>query len=75
MYRSRIIGAITSISPEYCFVVNDDQGVCGYALAAFDAKQLREKSEISWIPAMFQKYPKPSKEELTPSEVSLESLP
>ncbi|XP_062568227.1 protein O-GlcNAcase-like [Saccostrea cucullata] len=68
LIADRIIGAIVSISPEYCFVVCDELGVCGYALAALDATQLRQKSEISWIPAMYQKYPKPNKEELTPSE-------
>lgn len=68
LIADRIIGAIVSLSPEYCFVVCDDQGVCGYALASLNAVELRQKSEVSWIPAMYQKYPKPSKEELTPSE-------
>lgn len=75
-FRShRIIGAIVSLSPEYCFVVCDDQGVCGYALASLNAVELRQKTEVSWIPAMYQKYPKPSKEELTPSEVRTPPLP
>lgn len=68
LIADRIIGAIVSLSPEYCFVVCDDQGVCGYALASLNAVELRQKTEVSWIPAMYQKYPKPSKEELTPSE-------
>lgn len=68
LIADRIIGAIVALSAEYCFVVCDDQGVCGYALATLDATELRQKSQVSWVPTMYQKYPKPSKEELTPSE-------
>lgn len=61
------------MSPDYCFVVEDDTGICGYALAALDARQLRTKWEVCWVPELLRKYPAPKKEGgemLTPAEVS-----
>ena len=59
-----------TLSPEMCFVVEDELGVMGYSVAALDAKSFKQKQKISWIPAMCEKYPKPQKiEELTPAEV------
>jgi protein O-GlcNAcase/histone acetyltransferase len=67
----RFIGAYLENSPEYCFVVEDAQGVCGYVLAALDAKTHLEYLETSWIPAMKEKYPTPDKPagEMSPAEV------
>lgn len=68
----RLVGHFLCLSSEYCFVVEDDTGICGYALAALDARQLRTKSEICWIPELLRKYPAPKKESgemLTPAEV------
>ena len=54
-----------------CFVVEDEQGVMGYVVAALDTKSFRQKQKMSWVPAMCEKYPKPQKmDELTPAEVS-----
>ncbi|CAE1294602.1 NCOAT [Acanthosepion pharaonis] len=64
----RLVGSFVTLSPEYCFVVEDDKGVCCYALAAFDAKLFQQRTEDVWIPAMCEKYPKPVKEELTPAD-------
>ncbi|XP_013779200.1 protein O-GlcNAcase-like isoform X1 [Limulus polyphemus] len=67
----KLVGAFLCISPEYCFVVEDEDGVCGYALAALDAQQFLKKTEIAWIPELCRKYPKPKKEDgnmLTPAE-------
>ena len=66
----RILGGFLTLSPEMCFVVEDELGVMGYAVAALDAKSFRQKQRMSWLPAMCEKYPKPDKmEELTPAEV------
>lgn len=54
-----------------CFVVEDEQGVMGYVVAALDTKSFRQKQKMSWVPAMCEKYPKPQKmDELTPAEVT-----
>lgn len=73
----KLVGNFLCLSPEYCFVVEDENGICGYALAALDAKQLQKKSEISWIPHLLSKYPAPKKENgemLTPAEEIISAL-
>ena len=47
------------MSPEYCFIVEDEIGICGYGLAALDAQQFNKKLEISWTPELSRKYPAP----------------
>ena len=69
----RLIGAFLKYSPQYSFVIEDHEGICGYVLAALDAKDFTDKLEKDWLPAMQLKYPKPetsSPGELTPAEVS-----
>ena len=66
------MGALVTLQPEFGFVLEDaDTGrVCGYALATLDSRQHATKTDVAWLPAMRQKYPKPDKTELlTPAEV------
>ena len=66
----RLVGSFLNISPHLCFVMEDDEGVFGYALAVSDAKEYHKKVEMAWIPAMKEKYPKPIRDlDLTPAEV------
>lgn len=65
----KLIGAIVTLSPEYCFVAEDEQGVMGYAVATLDAKQLKQRMQLAWTPVMREKYPKPERStELSPAE-------
>ncbi|XP_066145811.1 protein O-GlcNAcase isoform X1 [Euwallacea fornicatus] len=57
IYADRIVGPYLTLHPEFCFVVEDDIGVVGYACAAPDYKKFRVKQEIAWIPEICQKYP------------------
>ncbi|XP_021925094.1 protein O-GlcNAcase isoform X2 [Zootermopsis nevadensis] len=57
----KFVGGFLTLTPEFCFVVEDDVGLVGYALAALDSKQFHKKLELSWIPEMCHKYPKPEK--------------
>ena len=52
-------------------MIEDSEGICGYVLAALDAKEHAGKVEKVWMPAMQDKYPKPNKNagELSPAEV------
>lgn len=76
LVADKFIGAFLQHSPEYCFVIEDASGVCGYVLAALDAKEHIRKMEMAWIPAMQEKYPKPNKPagELSPAEEMICSL-
>ena len=53
----KLIGGFLTLSPEYCFIVEDDVRLCGYALAVLDAKNFFAKLEVSWIPGLLEKYP------------------
>jgi protein O-GlcNAcase/histone acetyltransferase len=76
LVADKFIGAYLQYSPEYSFVIEDAVGICGYVLAALDAKEHAEKVENEWIPAMQEKYPKPNKSagELSPAEEMICSL-
>jgi protein O-GlcNAcase/histone acetyltransferase len=65
----KMVGAFLTNSPDYCFVVEDQDGVCGYVLSALDCKVHNQKQSMAWIPAMQEKYPKPEKtNDLSPAE-------
>lgn len=64
----RLVGKFLALSPKYCFVVEDDHGVYGYVMAARDARDLLAQTRTSWMPAMRQKYPKPTKDDISPAE-------
>jgi protein O-GlcNAcase/histone acetyltransferase len=69
----RLVGGFLSLTPDFCFVVEDDVGLVGYALAAMDSKQFHKKLEIAWLPEMCRKYPQPEKrtgETLSSTEVN-----
>lgn len=71
LYKFLLVGGFLTLSNEYCFVVEDETGVCGYALAALDAQQFSKKLEAAWTPELCVKYPVPIKESsemLTPAE-------
>eukprot|EP00918_Siedleckia_nematoides_P037386 GHVU01081099.1.p1 GENE.GHVU01081099.1~~GHVU01081099.1.p1 ORF type:complete len:921 (+),score=115.42 GHVU01081099.1:309-2765(+) len=66
----RLVGAFLTLSPEFCFVLEDSQGqVVGYALSTLDAAEFHKRADIAYIPAMQEKYPKPQRTEgLSPAE-------
>jgi len=56
----KMVGAFLTLSPQYCFVIENTEGaVCGYVVAALDARIFSKQVEEAWIPAMCMKYPKP----------------
>lgn len=66
----RLVGGLLSLSPDYGFVLEDDEGICGYALGTEDVKPFIKKCEMSWIPFMQEKYHKPDEQkDLSEAEV------
>jgi len=68
-----LVGGFLTLTPEFCFVVEDDDGVVGYTLAALDAKQFHKKLEVAWLPEMCCKYPqleKNAQDTLSKTEVN-----
>ncbi|ETE69126.1 Bifunctional protein NCOAT [Ophiophagus hannah] len=56
----KLVGGLLSLSPDYCFVLEDEDGICGYALGTVDVTPFIKKCKIAWIPFMQEKYSKPS---------------
>ena len=59
-----MVGAFLTVSPEYCFVMEGEQGVSGFICAALDAVEFQKKTVIAWIPSVRAKYPKPAANKL-----------
>ncbi|CAG0883171.1 unnamed protein product [Cyprideis torosa] len=54
----RVLGGYLTLSPEFCFVVEDDRGnLCGYAVAALNARKFRNAVHVAWLPELRRKYP------------------
>lgn len=65
----RLVGGILSLSPDYGFVLEDDEGICGYAVGTVDVKPFVKKCKLNWIPFMQEKYHKPDdQKDLTEAE-------
>lgn len=64
------MGGLLTLSSEYGFVLEDEEGICGYALGTVDVNPFIKKCEINWIPFMQEKYNKPDgQKDLTEAEV------
>lgn len=66
----RLVGGLLSHSLDYCFVLEDEDGICGYAVGTADVTPYLTKCKHSWIPFMQEKYTKPKADkELSAAEV------
>ncbi|XP_064005154.1 protein O-GlcNAcase-like isoform X2 [Pogoniulus pusillus] len=54
----RLLGSFLSLSPEYTFVLEDEDGPCGYAVGALCAEGFLQQRDSSWLPALRRKYPR-----------------
>lgn len=70
----RFVGPYTTLSPEFSFVVEDSEGVCGYVLATLDSAEFYDHFLEDWLPSVISKYPKPpsSTVQSDPEQVSRE---
>ncbi|XP_073451586.1 protein O-GlcNAcase [Aquarana catesbeiana] len=56
----KLVGGLLSHSLDYCFVLEDEDGICGYAVGTVDVTPYLNKCKHSWIPFMQEKYSKPT---------------
>lgn len=54
------VGPYIAFEPELGLVLEDDQGVCGYALGAFDSHRFYARYETEWRPALCRDHPAPA---------------
>lgn len=57
--------------PDLAFVLEDEQGVCGYVIGALDSAAFAETLEREWWPALREHYPPPAAPagQRTPDEI------
>ena len=54
------VGPYLQLEPQLAFVLEDPQGVCGYALGALDSKTFYDAYLNQWLPEVRQRYPEPT---------------
>jgi GNAT superfamily N-acetyltransferase len=54
------VGPYLKFEPEFSLILEDAEGICGYAFAAFDSRQFFERYEREWRPQLIVKFPKPT---------------
>ncbi|HTV00244.1 MAG TPA: GNAT family N-acetyltransferase [Luteitalea sp.] len=54
------VGPYLAFEPSLSLVLEDDAGVCGYALAALDSKRYYERYDREWRPELVATYPAPT---------------
>lgn len=52
-------GPYLAHAPGFAFVLEDEQGVCGYVIGALDSRQFEDTLEREWWPALRAQYPDP----------------
>ena len=53
------VGPYLAFEPELGFILEDDQGICGYALGAFDSRTFYERYEREWRPDLCARFSAP----------------
>lgn len=48
------------LEPDFCFLLEDTQGICGYIVGALDTDNFNRKMNTAWLPKLRQQYPKVS---------------
>jgi ribosomal protein S18 acetylase RimI-like enzyme len=54
------VGPYLKLEPQLAFVLEDPQGVCGYALGALDSKTFYNSYLNQWLPEIRQRHPEPA---------------
>lgn len=69
----RLVGCYLDLNAEFCFVMEEESEIRGYALSSLDAKQFYNKISASYMEELSAKYPlqqKDSQEMPTPAQVN-----
>lgn len=53
------VGPYLEFEPDYSLILEDKDGICGYALAAFDSKAFFDRYEKEWRPKLCAQFPMP----------------
>jgi ribosomal protein S18 acetylase RimI-like enzyme len=53
------VGPYIALEPEFGLVLEDGQGICGYAFGALDSRRFYERYEDEWRPKLCAEFPMP----------------
>ena len=65
------VGPYLAYEPEFSLILEDAQGICGYALGALDSRAFFARYENEWRPELCRQFPAPSGEPAQWSRVQL----
>jgi ribosomal protein S18 acetylase RimI-like enzyme len=54
------VGPYLKFAPELAVMLEDDHGLCGYAMAVLDSRRFFEQYEQFWRPQLCQRFPEPA---------------
>jgi ribosomal protein S18 acetylase RimI-like enzyme len=54
------VGPYLKFEPSLALILEDDEGVCGYALAALDSRNFYDRYEKEWLPELQAQFPPPT---------------
>lgn len=54
------VGPYFAFEPELSLILEDELGVCGYALGAFDSRNFYHRYETEWRPKLCAEFPEPT---------------
>lgn len=54
------VGPYLKLEPELAFILEDEAGVCGYALGALDSRSFYDRYERQWRPGLCDRFPAPA---------------
>jgi GNAT superfamily N-acetyltransferase len=57
------VGPYLAFEPELSLILEDEQGICGYALGAFDSRRFYARYEKEWRPDLCKRFPSPQGDE------------
>ncbi|MCP5519142.1 MAG: GNAT family N-acetyltransferase [Verrucomicrobiales bacterium] len=54
------VGPYLAYEPDLSLILEDAEGICGYALGAFDSREFYARYEAEWRPALCREFPDPA---------------
>ena len=54
------VGPYLAFEPEMSLILEDEEGICGYALGAFDSRKFYDRYEREWRPGLCKRFAAPS---------------
>ncbi len=63
------VGPYLAFEPELSLILEDAEGICGYALGARDSKAFYDRYETEWRPGLCARFPRPQGDPSTWSRV------